>query len=115
MTTTDTEVVELKPCPFCQQPLSVTTRINPTARCDTEGCWVHESKFAIPVDSPLMVARWNTRALTPAQAAGPVLLEAAKALIKRVENYKSGVIRVSGTHECRALHHAITQAEGPQA
>lgn len=53
--------LQLKPCPFCAQPLSVSTGFNPIAQCETEGCWLRERKIGIAVEDPTQVAAWNRR------------------------------------------------------
>lgn len=53
----------LLPCPFCGQELARKTgRINPLARCITEGCVVAAKMSVINLDDPVDVERWNTRA-----------------------------------------------------
>lgn len=53
---------ELKPCPMCNRPLTVSLGVNPTARCNTPDCWISERRIGIPLDDPKQVAAWNTRA-----------------------------------------------------
>ncbi len=55
---------ELKPCPFCGQPLKLKwRRHNPSARCVTDGCWGARMP-SLQLDIPEYVAAWNTRANT---------------------------------------------------
>lgn len=52
---------ELKPCPFCGNPLTVRwRRINPKASCTTENCWGARLP-TLTLDVPEAVAAWNTR------------------------------------------------------
>ncbi len=52
---------ELKPCPFCGQPLNVRWRkINPKANCATQDCWGGKLPV-LQLDIPEFVAAWNTR------------------------------------------------------
>jgi hypothetical protein len=115
-----TEATELKPCPFCYHSLISKGGL---ARCETTGCWMSESMNAIPVDSPLMVDRWNTRAftqagasLTAAQNAGPVMLKAL-----RMISYSIKQANIPGNdwkRELRLIENlalaAIAQAQGPE-
>jgi hypothetical protein len=52
---------EMKPCPFCQRPLSAKTTINPMAKCDTPKCWMSARQIGIPMDDPEQVRAWNNR------------------------------------------------------
>lgn len=58
--------VVLKPCPFCQKPLTRREGINPIARCDTPKCWVEARKIGVPIDDPEQVRSWNNRGDEPA-------------------------------------------------
>lgn len=52
---------ELKPCPFCGQPLNVRWRkMNPKANCATPGCWGGKLPV-LQLDIPEFVEAWNTR------------------------------------------------------
>lgn len=52
----------LRNCPWCDRALSISNlKYNPLARCDTEGCWMHERAIAFPVDDPRQVAGFNRR------------------------------------------------------
>lgn len=52
---------ELKPCPFCGNPLNVRWRkMNPKAHCATPGCWGGKLPV-LQLDIPEFVAAWNTR------------------------------------------------------
>jgi hypothetical protein len=61
----------LKPCPFCNQPLTVRkSGANPRAKCNTEGCFGAKLPV-VNLDVPEDVAAWNTRrASAVAEAAG---------------------------------------------
>ncbi len=56
------DIEALAECPFCGVPLTIRRSVNPSARCDTDGCWMCERMIAIPLDDPRHVAAWNTRA-----------------------------------------------------
>lgn len=56
----DAALAELKPCPFCAQPLTVRRGVNPHGHCATEDCWLHHRQIAIPLDGN-QVEQWNTR------------------------------------------------------
>jgi hypothetical protein len=60
---------ELKPCPFCGDDLYITRGVNPSARCETVGCWMHERMIGITVEDPRQVEQWNTRITTEAELA----------------------------------------------
>lgn len=52
---------KLEPCPFCGKELAVKWRkLNPSARCMTEGCWGAKMP-GVQLDIPEYVAAWNTR------------------------------------------------------
>ncbi len=78
--TTESMVTQaLKPCPFCGVALTIRNSVNPSARCDTEGCWMNARMIAIPLDDPRQTTAWDTRtAAQPEREA--VLEEAAKAM-----------------------------------
>jgi hypothetical protein len=61
---------ELKPCPFCGEPLTVGGGCNPYGRCDTENCWMSARRIALPIDDPRQVEAWNTRASPPLPSTG---------------------------------------------
>jgi hypothetical protein len=70
--------VKLKACPFCGVPLTVRHSVNPSARCDTPGCWMNARMIAVPLDEPRQVAAWNARTPDPGLLA--VIREAREAL-----------------------------------
>ena len=52
---------QLKPCPFCGKPLTVTARRhNPHARCRTENCKGAQLPL-LNLDQPEDIERWNRR------------------------------------------------------
>lgn len=56
-------------CPFCGNQLARKIgRINPLARCVTDGCIVNAKMAVVNLDDPIDVERWNTRAAAQASA-----------------------------------------------
>lgn len=54
----------LEPCPFCAKPPLVSrNKINPSARCVTEGCYGTRMSV-VNLDDPEWVESWNTRLTT---------------------------------------------------
>jgi hypothetical protein len=60
-TTKPERVYPVAQCPFCGQSMYVRRGVNPSARCDTEDCWMAERSIAIPLDDPRQLAQWNKR------------------------------------------------------
>jgi hypothetical protein len=57
-----TKEVFLRPCPHCGKELTRGSRkINPYAKCETEGCWGQKGPV-VPLDVPNYVVAWNRRA-----------------------------------------------------
>ncbi len=55
------EAPTLAPCPFCASPLSIgRNRVNPHARCVTDGCFGNKMPV-VNLDVPSDVVAWNTR------------------------------------------------------
>lgn len=64
--------VALDPCPFCGSYLSFSSgKLNKAGRCDTDGCWMHDRKFTVPLSDPHQVEQWNTRTALRTQAPMP--------------------------------------------
>lgn len=119
-----TEVVvsqTLKPCPFCgadQDRLAVSSTHLDSLRIHSVEC--RDCGVEVADDDSLVdaIAHWNTRTLTPAQAAGPVLLEALKAWIRLFDPaalVEDDVGDSKYADAARLTYAAIAQAEGPQA
>lgn len=52
---------ELKPCPFCGEPLAIRGGVNGYGRCETAECWVSSRAIIVPIDDPAQVFAWNRR------------------------------------------------------
>lgn len=66
------QAVALLPCPFCGNELTRgSRRINPHARCSTEGCYGAKMPV-VNLDAPDSVSAWNTRAAQPQEGASAV-------------------------------------------
>jgi len=55
-------MVELKPCPFCGQPLTITAPVDPIAYCATPDCFIGARGVAFSLRRQKDVTAWNTRA-----------------------------------------------------
>ena len=81
---------KLAACPFCgKQMFEQNLGNNPTARCDTKGCWMHERALAIPLDDQRHVAAWNTR--TPPQVDEAGLVGAKQVWRDAYQAYCAGI------------------------
>jgi hypothetical protein len=68
----ETKARELLPCPFCGNQLRRSpAKINPSARCVTEGCYGAKMPV-VNLDVPADVAAWNRRAGYSAALAAPL-------------------------------------------
>ena len=58
---TDQQKVQLLPCPWCGRALvEYRNRMNPYARCETAGCFMHRCPV-VNLDYALDIEAWNTR------------------------------------------------------
>jgi hypothetical protein len=53
--------IDLKPCPFCGEALTVGGGVNPYGQCETPDCWMADRRISISTEVPAQVAAWNRR------------------------------------------------------
>jgi hypothetical protein len=58
---TQPHYIDLKPCPFCGEALTVGGGVNPYGRCETPDCWMADRRISISIEVPAQGAAWNRR------------------------------------------------------
>lgn len=72
---TDQQKVQLLPCPWCGRALvEYRNRMNPYARCETAGCFMHRCPV-VNLDYALDIEAWNTRQAAIAHASSATVKE----------------------------------------